>query len=244
MSLPRRSLLAVALLAVVLALLWLTHPHLLRAMASWLDVGGRPHPAQYVMVLNGDEETRVLTAGVLVKEGLARGVLVTAVEIMPQDTELALPPTHEIARQVLLKRGVSSNDITILPAAATTTFDEAQALGSFLKDRPNTTVLVVTSDFHTRRSRWVFARVLGGQAAQVSVVSARGDDFRRDWWWQDEAGLSAIMSEYLKLTFYLIYYGYAGYWLAACGGLVLVAACTRLRYVGRTFQLAPENGTN
>ena len=165
MSLPRRSLLAAALLAVVLTLLWATHPHLLRAMASWLDVGERPRPAQYVMVLNGDEETRALMAGVLVKAGFARGVLVTEVAITPQETELALPPSHEINRQVLVKRGIPSSDITILPAAATTTYDEAQALAAFLKDRPKTTVLVVTNDYHTRRSRWVFARVLGPRAA-------------------------------------------------------------------------------
>ena len=234
MSLPRRSLLAAALLAAVLALLWATHPYLLRAMANWLDAGGHPQPAQYVMVLNGDEETRALVAGVLVKAGFAGRVLVTEVAIAPQETELALPPTHEIVRQVLVKRGIPSSDVTILPAAATTTYDEAQALRAFLKDRPKTTVLVVTSDYHTRRSRWVFARVLGPWAAQVSFVSAPGDDFRRDCWWQDETGMVAIVSEYLKFAFYIVSYGYGGYWLAACGGLALVASYVRLRVERRS----------
>ena len=206
------------------------HPQLLRAMGNWLDVGGRPRPAQFVMVLNGDEETRTLVADVLVKAGFARDVLVTEVAIARQKTELAFPPSHEISREVLLKRGIPAGDITILPAAATTTYDEAQALRAFLRDRPQTTVLVVTSDYHTRRSRWVFARALGPRAGQVAFVSAPSDDFRRDFWWQDEAGLVAVLSEYLKFAFYLVYYGYGGYWLAACGGLVLVAACTRLRY--------------
>ena len=154
-------------------------------------------------------------------------MLVTEVASTPQETDLAFLPTHEITRQVLVKRGIPSGDITILPAAATTTFDEAQALAAFLRDRPRTTVLVVTSDVHTRRSRWVFARAPGPRAAQVSFVSALDDDFRRDCWWQDEAGL-VVMSEYLKLAFYVVYYGYVGYWLAACVGLALVATCIRL----------------
>ena len=100
MSLPRRSLLAVVLLAVVLTLLWATHPHLLRAMAIWLDVGGRPQPAQYVMVLTGDEETRALLAGVLVKAGFARGVLVTRNRDHAAGNRVGAPavPTKSTAR--------------------------------------------------------------------------------------------------------------------------------------------------
>jgi uncharacterized SAM-binding protein YcdF (DUF218 family) len=165
----------------------------------------------------------------LVKRGLATHVLITEVEDPWGETKSPLPPYHEINRQVLIKRGVAAEAITILPGPAATTRDEAEALAGFLKDRPEARVLVVTSDYHTRRSRWVFCAVLGDQSRRLSFVSAPSDRYRRDRWWQDEEGFLAIGSEYLKLPFYVIRYGYLGYWLAACGGLAFVVKCTRLR---------------
>ena len=130
---------------------------------------------------------------------------------------------------MLLKRGVAATSITLLPGLAATTYDEALALRAFLGDRPKTHVIVVTSDYHTRRSRWVFARALGDRAGEVSFVSAPADDFHMDEWWRDEIGFVTILTEYLKLAFYVARYGYLGYWLAACGGLAMVAGWTRWR---------------
>ena len=224
MSRSRRVLYGTLLLAAVLTLVWAVHPHVLRAMARWLDVGGRPQPAEYVMVLTGGENTRPFAAATLLRAGFAPCTLVTQVAVLPELTKLGLPPSHEINRRVLLNRGIAPDDIIVLPASATTTHDEAVALAAFLADRPKARVLVVTNDCHTRRSRWVFARVLGDRAGQVSFVSAPTDEFSMDCWWQDEAGFVTIVSEYLKLAFYLVCYGHFGSWLAACGGLALVAS--------------------
>ena len=184
-----------------------------------------PGQAEYVMVLNGNENTRPFVAAALAKAGIARHALVT--RVAPEMNNPYLPPYDEINRDVLLNRGVSPDRVTILPAAAATTYDEAQALAAFLKDRPQARVLIVTDDFHTRRSRWVFAKVLGESFERVSFVAAPADAYRPDRWWQDEAGFIAFTTEYLKLAFYAVYYGYFGYWLLACGVLVLVARWIR-----------------
>jgi uncharacterized SAM-binding protein YcdF (DUF218 family) len=229
MRLKRRLLLGLLLLAIALTVSWAMRPHLLRAMARWLDVGQPPRQAECLMILGGDQNTRPFVAAALVKAGFARHVLVTPPKIESWPNEMTIPPTHEVNRRVLLKLGIPSRDITILPTTAETTYDEAQALADFLRDRPDVRVLVVTSDFHTRRSRWVFARALGGQSRQVSFVSAPSDDFRPDCWWRDETGFVAITAEYLKLVFYVTWYGHFGYWLLACGGLALVAKWVRIR---------------
>ena len=150
----------------------------------------RPRPADYVMVLNGGEETRPFAAAALVKAGFARHVLVAATAVSPNVKDRIIPPYHEINHQVLLKRGIPERDITILPGAAATTFDEAAALAAFLAERPHARVLVVTSDYHSRRSRWIFARTLADRAEQVTFVSAPTDEFRMDCWWQDEGDSS------------------------------------------------------
>jgi len=229
MSRWRRLLIALLLGAVVLASCWAIHPRLLRAAANWLDVGEQPRLAGYVMVLNGGEDTRPFAAAALVKARWARRALVAETASPPEVIDRILPPYHEINRQVLLKRGVPADDIVILPGAAATTYDEAVALAAFLQDRPGARVLVVTNDCHTRRSRWVFTRVLGDRARQVSFVSAPTDEFSMDCWWQSQLGLQSIVTEYPKLAFYAARYGCLGYWLAACGVLALVAGWIRRR---------------
>jgi len=222
-------LVALCFIAIVAALCWATYPRLLRAAANWLDVGESPRRADYVMVLNGGEDTRPFAAAALVKAGWARRVLVAAVAPTPPVLDRIIPPYHELNRQVLIRRGVPAADVVILPGAAATTYDEAVALAAFLQKRPHARVLVVTNDYHTRRSRWVFARVLADRAGQVSFVSAPTDEFPIDRWWRSQLGFLAITTEYLKLAFYAASYGCLGYWLAACGVLALVAGWIRRR---------------
>jgi uncharacterized SAM-binding protein YcdF (DUF218 family) len=225
----RRLLVALLLLAVVLVACWATYPRLLRAAASWLEVGERPRKADYVMLLNGGEDSRPFAVAALVKRHWAPRVLVAATAPSPAVLDGIVPPEHEINRRVLLLRGVPAGDIRILPGAAAATYDEAMALAAFLRHKPDARVLVVTSDYHTRRSRWVFARVLGESGGQVSFISAPSDEFPRDRWWQSQVGLLSIVPEYLKLVFYAADYGYLGYWLAACGVLCLTARWVRRR---------------
>jgi uncharacterized SAM-binding protein YcdF (DUF218 family) len=222
-----RVLAGVSFGAVVLTLCWVASPHLLRAAAGWLDVGERPRRADYVMVLNGAEDTRPFAAAAIVAAGWAPRVLIAETAPSGYVIDGIVSPYHECNRLVLLKRGVAANRISILPGDASTTYDEAKTLAAFLDDRPHARVLVVTNDWHTRRSRWVFARVLGDRADQVSFVSAPTDDFSLDAWWRSPMGFLSILSEYLKLIFYAASYGSLLYWLAACGVLALVAAWIR-----------------
>ncbi len=166
----RRRLLVVLLAGTaVLVTCWATRARLLRAAASWLDVGEPPRKADYVMLLNGGEDSRPFAAAALLKAHWVRCVLVAETAPSPAVRDGIMPPDYEIDRRVLLKRGVPAADVTVLTGMAATTYDEAVALDTFLQNKPNARVLVVTSDYHTRRSRWVFARVLGDRAGQVLV---------------------------------------------------------------------------
>jgi uncharacterized SAM-binding protein YcdF (DUF218 family) len=225
----RRLFIILLLAAVVLLACWVTHAGLLRAAASWLDVGEGPRKADYIMLLNGGQDSRPFAAAALVKAHWARRVLVAETAASPAVIDGIVPPEHEINRRVLLNRGVAAANVVILPGAAATTYDEAMALAAFLSNKPNARVLVVTNDCHTRRSRWVFTRVLGERAPLLSFVSAPSDDFPLDGWWRSQAGLLSIATEYPKLVFYAARYGYLGYWLAACGVLCVVARWTGRR---------------
>ena len=99
--------------------------------------------------------------------------------------------------------------------------------------------LLVTSDFHTRRSRWTFERVFDGTPHRLSFVSAPTDGFHPGNWWQLQAGVMTYSSEFAKLPFYWFYYHPAGLWLV---GIVLVAVLVvlvwRARHAARGLRLA------
>ncbi|MCE5266982.1 MAG: YdcF family protein [Planctomycetaceae bacterium] len=218
-----------ALVVALAAGAWVERATLLRGAARWLDVGEAPQAADYIMLLNGDESTRPFAAAALMKEHRARDVLIAEVRATPQVIDGVQPPTHEINREVLIQRGVPEGKIRILPGQAATTYDEAKALSDFLDKHPGVRVMVLTSDYHTRRSRWVFDRALGDHAGRMAMVSATTDEFDMDRWWLDEHGMPTVAAEYFKLAFYTAYYGHLGHWAVAMAGLAVAIRWARRR---------------
>jgi uncharacterized SAM-binding protein YcdF (DUF218 family) len=130
-----------------------------------------------------------------------------------------VPAEHLLNLRVLLACGVPREKIVVLAGQARSTYDEALALAEHLAAAPKQRLLVVTNGYHTRRARWIFSRVLGGEAQRLTLISTPTEEFQPDAWWQDEKGFSIILGEYLKLGFYGLRYGWLGYELAA--GVVL-----------------------
>jgi uncharacterized SAM-binding protein YcdF (DUF218 family) len=225
----RRSLLLLLLTAGLLAGCFLARGKLLPSLASWLDVGGPPQTADDIVLLTGDADTRAFVAASLYKAGWAPRVLLSTVAAGYSQERRSILAEHEINRQVLLKCGVPERDVTVLNGRAKSTFDEARALADYLDGSPWRRIIVVTNDFHTRRARWIFQRVLGGRAGQIVVVSAASDEFQPGAWWQSEIGFATVGGEYLKLAFYHLRYGYLAWELAAVGLLLAILMYRRRR---------------
>jgi uncharacterized SAM-binding protein YcdF (DUF218 family) len=219
--------LAIVCLAATLigAACWLRFP-LLARVGTWLDVGVVPTGYDYVLVLNGDENTRPFAAAALVKAGLARRVILTSCASAPEEEAGLALPVHEVSRQVLLRRGVPAERIVVLDRSVDSTFDEARALADFLQREPEARVAIVTNPFHTRRARWIFVRQLGARANQITMVSAPQDDLRLDRWWTTWTGRETVPAEYLRLLYYRFRYSKTPWVLI----LTLVALAAFIHY--------------
>jgi uncharacterized SAM-binding protein YcdF (DUF218 family) len=202
----------------VLASLYFCRARLLPVAGGWLDVGERPRLADAIMLLNGDENGRPLAAAALVKGKWASRVLVTKTRLSPRAIQGLTLPEHEINRRVLLACGVPDRDIVLLEGPAESTYDEAAALAAYLQNTPNQRLMIVTSSPHTRRTRWVFSRILGDRVRQISIVSAPTDDYQMETWWWNRSGFESILGEYVKLVIYGVLYGWLGYLAAAVAG--------------------------
>jgi uncharacterized SAM-binding protein YcdF (DUF218 family) len=206
----RRRLGWLLLLAVALALvlLYANRNRLLVAAAQFLDVSEPPQSTDYVMVLGGDVETRPFVAAALIKTGFARGALVERIKGFGDDRDGIVPPEQETIRAVLVHQGVPPDAVMTLPQEGASTFDEARALAEFLRSEPQSSVTVVTSCYHTRRTRWIFRKALGERSARVRFLGAPTDGFDASNWWHYDSGLITYLDEYGKLTFYLLRYSY------------------------------------
>lgn len=200
------------ILALACLIAYFMREPVLRAAGEWLDVGESPQAVDYVFILPGNEVGRPFVAAALLNVGLAKTALVPQTETSPEVQDGIYPPPHEVIQRVLQKRGVATEDIVVLEGSSSSTYSDAQALATFLRNGREGSVAVVTDGYHTRRSRWIFRRVLGPRAESLSFISVPGDRFTTENWWQSRAGFTAYSLEYGKFIYAVVRYGTVYEW--------------------------------
>ena len=195
-----RCTLAIAFVSASLAIYW-EHPRLLSYAGRWLNVSAPLNsPVDDVMVLGGDLKVRPLVAASIFRSGMARRVLIPQVTASEDVIDRILPPNHEIVRQVLLRSGVPTDAIIVLPEVVDSTAQEAARLAAYLNEHPSRRVAIVTSNYHTRRTKWVFMSACKNHSTNLSFVGAPTDGFGPADWWRYEPGLVEYTAEFLKLV--------------------------------------------
>jgi uncharacterized SAM-binding protein YcdF (DUF218 family) len=205
-SVTRKVVWGFAFLSTTLLIVAL-HSWWLPVMGAWLDVGETPVHTDYVLVLNGDMNTRPFVAAALVKQGFADQVVITQVKVSPQWEKSPWKPEHEIVREIQLQRGVPADQLIVLESACDATRDEALVFYKFMQSQPAKTATIVTSNYHTRRTRWVFREVFGQQSHQLHFVSAPTDFYNASNWWRMEESFVLYLQECMKFAFYWVYHG-------------------------------------
>ncbi len=170
--------------------------------APWLSSADEPVPSSAIVVLGGDP-SRALGAADLYRQGFAPRVLVSATAQSARDRRLALagitpPGDDELARQVLLARGVPEGAIAVYGRDLKSTLDEARALHAMFGD--GGTLLVVTSPLHVRRARIVLQTELAGERFRVIGNSY---DPVPETWWRDRDSARDVLLEVAKLAYFL-----------------------------------------
>jgi uncharacterized SAM-binding protein YcdF (DUF218 family) len=164
-------------------------------------------PADVIVVLAGGFE-RSLFAADLALRGVAPRVLVSRpVEdrgaTMLKQYGVALPREEDIARTLLLRRGVADERIGVLGQGSRSTYEEGLALADLARQRPGFRLLVVTSPTHVRRAAIILAKALKGSAVTLQVVATPYEGFDRCWW-RDQASARAVLLESAKLVFFVL----------------------------------------
>ncbi|HLJ91632.1 MAG TPA: YdcF family protein [Gemmataceae bacterium] len=202
----RRRRLLLLMLIFSFLVLYASRNWILVSVARWLDVSEPPQGTDYVMILGGDMQIRPFAAAALMNAGLAQKALVARIKAYGEALDGTVAPEQELIRSVLVHEGLAPNALVPLDKECASTFDEATALAEFLQARPESSVTIVTSAYHTRRTRLVFRKVLGSRSDHLHFVGVPSDGFTEANWWHFQAGLRLYLDEYLKLAFYLVRY--------------------------------------
>ncbi len=201
----RGFLISAALLAALLGLAYAFRTSLLKGAAEYLIVNTRPlEPADLIFLLNGDYNTRPFQAGELYLRGLAPRIAVARIRSTPAEEMGLVQNETDISVQIMEKLGVPSDKILLLPFGdgVSSTFDEAVALHTYVRASGVQRVIIVTSAFHTRRTRWIVEKELAGSGVEIEMSPVPYGTFDVSNWWKSEDGLIALNNEYVKLFYY------------------------------------------
>src|SRR5213082_3797117 len=154
------------------AVLYLVRRPILRFAAEMWIVEDPLDKADALIVLGDDNfyADRSTRGAQLFREGKAAVIVASGRRLRPN------AGIAELMEHDLLERGVPRDRIVRLAHDADSTLEEAQALARLAKERKWHSAIVVTSNFHTRRTRYIFRRVFP-HGMEVRIASARDGDF-------------------------------------------------------------------
>ncbi len=184
------NLVALLFLAVFCALVYFArHPIMRFAAESWIVDEPAAH-ADAIIVLGDDNfyADRATHAAELYRQGVASAVVASGRRLRPN------AGVSELVEHDLVERGVPKDKIVKFDHDADSTRGEAEALAKLTRDRHWKWVVLVTSNFHTRRVRYVFTRVFPATIS-VSVASARDGDFDPERWWEKRKSIKLFIHE-------------------------------------------------
>src|SRR5258706_10324914 len=185
------NLIILLLLAVFCLALYVVRHPLLRFIAeSWI-VEDTLDKADALIVLGDDNfyADRVTRGAQLFREGKAPVVVASGRRLRPS------AGIAELMEHDLVERGVPREKIVRFSHDGESTLEEAQALARIVKERKWHSVIVVTSNFHTRRTRYIFLRVFP-QSVEVRVASARDGDFDPEHWREKRKSIKELTKEF------------------------------------------------
>jgi uncharacterized SAM-binding protein YcdF (DUF218 family) len=189
------SLISLLFLIIFLFVLYAARRPLLRlAGESWV-VEDPLQQSDALLLLSDDNffADRATRASELYRQKLAPIVVASGRRLRPS------AGVAELMEHDLIERGIPKDRIIRFPQDADNTREEALALRTLVTEKNWRSVIVVTSNYHTRRARYIFQRVFP-ESITVRVASARDGGFDPEHWWENRKSLKAFIQELVSMV--------------------------------------------
>jgi uncharacterized SAM-binding protein YcdF (DUF218 family) len=176
--------------AVVLALIAGLAPN-----AGRILVVDAPQRSDVILVLAGETEHRPARALELLGQGYGPRVLID----VPATARLYGSTQVELARDYV-KSLPQAASVDICPTEGLSTKDEAHDAEGCLGQQKGSSILIVTSDFHTRRALSIFRHEVRGKS--FSVAAAHDETQFGIRWWTHRQWAKTCLDEWLRLAWW------------------------------------------
>ncbi len=207
----RKFLYCILLLLVASALLFTLREPILSEVGNFLVVSDSLDKADVIEVLSA-QTVRYQKAAELFSQGWAPRIVITK-GVYPHRVEqlklygISELESYEKAAAILRFLKIPESEIEIIDGYNKSTADEARKLRRYMLDQGLKRLIVVTSNFHTRRSRLLFRMVFKGTGITILVQAAPPDyEFDPEKWWTRRKDSKTLLWEYQKLIFYAFRY--------------------------------------
>lgn len=153
------------------------------------DYTDQPVESDLIVMLGGGEAARMQMAAKLYHEGYADHVLITPVIESPElNQSSALAMAYGIPEEAL-----------ILEDEATSTYTNATITMDIMEDLDMDSALIVTSDWHIKRSKYIYDKLSNG-SFEFRYISALPMQEAR--WHESEDAFYIWYGEYIKMWVY------------------------------------------
>jgi hypothetical protein len=163
--------------------------------AGRLLVVDAPQPSDVILVLAGETDRRPARALQLLDQGYGRRVVID----VP-----AQPKIYEFTQVQLAEEYIQhipqSASVRICPIKGLSTREESHDVERCLAGEVGAQVLIVTSDYHTRRALSIFRHEIHGKF--FSVAAARDDIQFGTRWWIKRQWAKTCLDEWLRLVWW------------------------------------------
>jgi len=183
---------------------WLTAGALLGCLlvvaavkASNFLVLDAPRRSDVILVLAGETDRRPERALQLLAQGYGRRIVLD----VPADAKIYEFTQLQLARKYIEDLPQAAS-VSVCPIEGLSTKDESKEAEKCIAREGGKSVLIVTSDFHTRRALSVFRREIPGH--EYSVAAARDETQFGVRWWTHRQWAKTFANEWLRLIWWKV----------------------------------------
>ncbi len=179
----------------LLAVVFLVALVLLGAKAGSFLVVDAPRPSDVIVVLAGETERRPERGLELLAQGYGRRMVLD----VPTRTKIYGFTQMQLAQKYVqdLPQG---GQVMVCPIDGLSTKEESRIAEKCIAREGGKSVLLVTSDYHTRRALSIFRREVPGY--EYSAAGARSEEHFGTKWWTHREWAKTLADEWLKLIWW------------------------------------------
>ena len=187
------------MIIILTALIYFGHPFLLDKAGKLIYEKDDLKPADVIVILAGEDTERVEYGVYLFREEWAKKdrIIMAGGPLVWKHSWASLMKEHA---EYL---GIPGKDI-LLEDKSRTTEEDAKYTMDILKKYGYTSLILVTSPYHSRRASAIFQKIMG---KEIKVISAPVENswFKFSDWWKRRRDRSTVLNEYSKFLWLWIF---------------------------------------